>query len=120
MSTKTGVPPALWMAPAVAKKVNAVVITSSPGFMSSARSGSSSASVPLAQPMACLVPDELGHLTLQLRDLRTHDEALALDDGHHGPKHLILDALVLSHQVKQRYVHRNPCPSASAVGSKHP
>ena len=52
MSTKTGVPPALWMAPAVAKKVKAVVMTSSPGFRSRAWSGSSSASVPLAQPMA--------------------------------------------------------------------
>jgi hypothetical protein len=59
MSTNTGVPPALWMAPAVAKKVNAVVITSSPGFMSRARSGSSSASVPLAQPMACRVLESL-------------------------------------------------------------
>ena len=54
MSTKTGVPPVLWMVPAVAKKVNGVVMTSSPGLRSSARSGSSSASVPLAQPMACL------------------------------------------------------------------
>src|SRR5207302_1468792 len=54
MSTKTGVPPALWMAPAVAKNVNGVVTTSSPGFRSSAFSGKSSASVPLAHAMPCL------------------------------------------------------------------
>ena len=57
MSTKTGVPPALWIAPAVAKKVNGGVMTSSPGLRSSARSGSSSASVPLAQAIACLAWD---------------------------------------------------------------
>src|SRR5256885_7714216 len=54
MSTKTGVPPALWMVPAVAKNVNGVVITSAPGFRSSAWRGSSSASVPLAQAMPCV------------------------------------------------------------------
>ena len=53
MSTKTGVAPALWMVPAVAKKVNGVVITSSPRPMSRALSASSSASVPLAHPIAC-------------------------------------------------------------------
>src|SRR6184192_1270956 len=52
-STKTGVPPALWIAPAVAKNVNGVVITSSPGSSRSALSASSSASVPLAHAMAC-------------------------------------------------------------------
>src|SRR5690348_7138037 len=51
MSTKTGVPPALWMVPAVAKNVNGVVMTSSPGFRSRALRGRSSASVPLAHPM---------------------------------------------------------------------
>ncbi len=30
MSTNTGLPPVLWMVPAVAKKVKAVVMTSSP------------------------------------------------------------------------------------------
>ena len=57
MSTKTGVPPALWMVPAVAKKVKAGVMTSSPGFRSSASKGSSRASVPLAQPIPCLACD---------------------------------------------------------------
>ena len=52
MSTNTGVAPTLWIVPAVAKKVNGVVMTSSPRPMSSARSASSRASVPLAQPTA--------------------------------------------------------------------
>src|SRR6266581_774601 len=57
MSTNTGVAPALWIVPAVAKNVNGVVMTSSPGFRFSALSGKSSASVPLAQPMPCLACD---------------------------------------------------------------
>jgi hypothetical protein len=55
MSTNTGVAPTLWMVPAVAKKVNGVVTTSSPRPTSSARSASSSASVPFAQPTAYFV-----------------------------------------------------------------
>ena len=82
MSTNTGVPPVLWMVPAVAKKVNGVVMTSSPGCRSSALSGSSSASVPLAQAMACLVLGQPGDLGLELRHLGAHDEALAFDDRH--------------------------------------
>ena len=52
MSTNTGVAPTLWIVPAVAKKVNGVVITSSPRPMSSARIARRIASVPLAQPIA--------------------------------------------------------------------
>jgi hypothetical protein len=59
MSMNTGRPPALWMAPAVAKKVNGVVITSSPGLSSKALSGSRSASVPLAHPTANFVAARL-------------------------------------------------------------
>ena len=106
MSTKTGVPPVLWMAPAVAKNVNGVVMTSSPGFRSRARSGSRSASVPLAQPMRVPGVREPGDFGLELRDLGPHDEPLALHDGHHGPEDLVLDAVVLGHEVEQRYVHR--------------
>src|SRR5438105_3091701 len=56
MSTNTGVPPALWIVPAVAKNVKGVVMTSSPGPRSSALRGRSSASVPLAQAMPCVAP----------------------------------------------------------------
>src|SRR5260370_289082 len=46
MSTNTGVPPALCILPAVAKKVNGVVITSSPGFRFNAFSVGSRSSEP--------------------------------------------------------------------------
>ena len=67
MSTNTGVAPTLWIVPAVAKNVNGVVITSSPGPTSSARSASRSASVPFAQPMACFVCESAATVALELR-----------------------------------------------------
>ena len=106
MSTNTGVPPALWMAPAVAKKVKGVVITSSPGWRSSALSGSSRASVPLAQAIGVPGVRERGHGGLELPDLGAHDEGLALDHGHDGREHLVLDAAILRHQIQQGNVHR--------------
>lgn len=54
MSAKTGVAPRRVIALTVAKNVNGVVITSSPGPTSSAIRSSSSASEPEAQPTACL------------------------------------------------------------------
>src|SRR2546422_654673 len=51
-STKRGVPPALWIAPAVAKNVKGLVLTSSRGSSRSALSASSSASVRLAPARA--------------------------------------------------------------------
>jgi hypothetical protein len=56
MSANTGVAPTMEIASAEAKKVNGVVITSSPGPMSSARNASTSASVPLATPVAWSAP----------------------------------------------------------------
>ncbi len=56
MSTNTGFAPTMLMLSAVAKKVNGVVITSSPGPMPRARRAITSASVPLFTPMACLTP----------------------------------------------------------------
>ena len=55
-STNTAVPPAIQMASAVAKKVLALVMTSSPGPMPSAMRVSQMASVPLPRPMAYFVP----------------------------------------------------------------
>jgi len=52
MSTSTGVAPANSIASTVAMNVWAVVITSSPGPMSSAWSASTRAAVPLPQPTA--------------------------------------------------------------------
>jgi hypothetical protein len=56
MSQNTGLSPAFQTAPAVAKKVKAGRITSSPGSSSSAFSGRRRASVPLAQPTAWRQP----------------------------------------------------------------
>jgi hypothetical protein len=61
---------------------------------------------------------QLGHPALELGHLRPHDESLALHHGHHGPEHFILDVVVLSHQVEQRYVHRTSIP-APVVGPTH-
>jgi hypothetical protein len=52
ISANTGVAPALRIADAVAKNVNGVVSTASPGPMPSARSESQRASVPLDTPTA--------------------------------------------------------------------
>ena len=56
MSTKTGFAPASTMTSAVAAKLKGVVITSSPGRISSAISAISSASVPLETVMQCRAP----------------------------------------------------------------
>ena len=60
MSTNTGLPPSSTIISAVAAKVKGVVMTSSPGFRSSAISAISSASVPLATVMQCLRAGEGG------------------------------------------------------------
>ena len=56
MSTKTGFAPIRQMQPAVAKKVNGVVITSSPAPTSSAAIAANRASVPDDIATAYLVP----------------------------------------------------------------
>ena len=55
-STKTGTAPSSPATSAVAMKVKGVVMTSSPAPIPRARSARSSASVPLATPMACGTP----------------------------------------------------------------
>ncbi len=55
-SANVGVAPARMIASAVAMKVFAGTITSSPGRTSRARSGTSRASVPLATPMTWSTP----------------------------------------------------------------
>ena len=56
MSTKTGVAPTRAIAPTVAKKVNGVVMTSSPALMPETISEMMSASDPLVTPTANRVP----------------------------------------------------------------
>ena len=53
MSTNTGVAPTLLIDSGVAKNVNGVVMTSSPGPIPSARKLITSASVPELTPIAC-------------------------------------------------------------------
>jgi hypothetical protein len=55
-STSTGVAPTARMAPTVAMKVLACVMTSSPGPISAARSASSSAESPESVPTASVTP----------------------------------------------------------------
>ena len=56
MSTKTGLAPRREMAPAVAKKVNGTVMTSSAALSPDAINAKSSASLPEAQPIARRLP----------------------------------------------------------------
>jgi len=56
-STSTTLPPAIQIASAVAKKVFAVVMTSSPSFRPRAMKVSQRASVPEFTPIACFVPE---------------------------------------------------------------
>ena len=58
-SANTGVPPASTTHSAVAKKLKAGTITSSPGARSSARRASTRASVPLATPTQPAAPSQL-------------------------------------------------------------
>jgi hypothetical protein len=76
MSQKNGRAPSRATTPAVAKNVNGVVMTSSPGPMSSAMSASRSASVPERQAEAVLRLRVRRDLRFELRDARTQDEAL--------------------------------------------
>ena len=105
MSTNTGLAPTLWIVPAVAKNVNGVVMTSSPWPQSSARSASSSASVPLAQPTAYFVCDSSATSALELLDGSAEDEQLGVDDLHHRGNDFIADRRVLCTEIQQRDRH---------------
>lgn len=75
MSANIGVAPAMSIASAEAKKLNGVVMTSSPLPTPSARSERNSESVPLATPIACLTPIVFGEFALEGLRLRAEDEA---------------------------------------------
>ena len=100
MSTNTGRAPTLCTAPPVAKKVNGVVITSSPAPTSSARSASRIASVPFAQPTAYFVCDSPAMLHSSARDRITEDERLLLHHVHHRRDDVVLDGGVLRLEVE--------------------
>ena len=105
MSTNTGVAPTLWIVPAVAKNVNGVVTTSSPRPMSSARSASSSASVPFAQPIACFVCESSATDRSSAPTGVAEDEQLRVDDAHHRGDDVVADRGVLRLEVEQRNGH---------------
>ena len=102
--------------PAVAKNVNGVVMTSSPGPQSRARSASSSASVPFAQPTAILRVRQLGDRRLQLLHGGAEDEQLRVDDLHHRGNDFIADRGVLRAQIEQGDRHCRDRKSVIAHG----
>ena len=117
MSTNTGVPPALWMAPAVAKKVKGVVMTSSPRLQIQRLEREQQRVRAAGAGNGVLRSRERGDGGLELPDFGAHDEGLALDHGHHGREHLVFDAAILSDEVEQRYVHwYRPCGKRPRVG----
>ena len=120
MSTNTGVAPTLWIVPAVAKKVNGVVMTSSPRPTSSARSASRIASVPFAQPTAYFVCDSPATLALELRDRLPEDERLIVDDLHHRGDDVVTDGGVLGAKVEQRNGHDGAGASGAARRQARP
>ena len=67
--------------------------------MSSARSASSSASVPFAQPMAKPSPAKLGNRVLQMVDGRPEDEGLVVDHAHHRADDVVADCRVLGAKI---------------------
>ena len=114
MSANTGFAPELCIIPAVAKKVNGVVITSWPAPMSSARSESSSASEPFAQPIAMLRVRERRDLPLEVLHRLAENEGLILDDAHHRRHDLLANSRVLRAQVEQRDGHQVPMGAGSS------
>ena len=107
MSTKTGVPPALWIAPAVAKNVNGgrddLVARLEVQGPERQQQGVGAARAGDGMPDVRKRRDRL----LQRRDLGAHDEGLALDDGAQGRLDLIANRVVLGDQVEQGDVHRH-------------
>ena len=105
MSTNTGVAPRRAIAPAVAKNVYGVVMTSSPGPMSSAIRHASSASLPDDTPIAVRAAAVPRDRLLALLHLRAEDEVLRLH--HLGDRRvdLGLDGRVLRLKIEQRNIH---------------
>ena len=88
------------MALAEAKKLNAVVMTESPGRTPAATSASQSASVPDAQPTAAVAPVNAGNFALQRLHLRPQNEALRIAHPRNGRKNLLANARVLAVQIE--------------------
>ena len=102
MSTKTGLAPVRAMAPAVAKNVYGVVITSSPGPMSSAIRLISRASLPEETVIGVGAAAVRGQLGFAVGHGRAEDALLALQHGVDGRADFVADRGVLGLQVEQR------------------
>ena len=102
-STKTGLAPTASIASAVAAKVIATVITSSPGLMPSAIRARRSASVPEADRDCVPRAGEHCKFRLEGRDLRTEDESSALEHARDGT----LDLLAAREEAPARIGLRN-------------
>ena len=100
--------------PAVAKNVNGVVITSSPAPMSSARSASSSASVPFAQPMAYFVCDSAATSRSKSSTGLPRMKGCSSTTLHHRRDDLRRESRVLRAQIEQRDRHQVPMGAGSS------
>ena len=105
MSAKTGVAPMRAIDSAVAKKVKAGQMTSSPRPIPSASSTITSASVPFATPTVSRHAEVLGGLALELRDVRPEDEPPVLEHGREGLLQLRDERRVLRLDVDERDLH---------------
>ncbi len=102
MSTKTGVAPTMPMASVVATNVNGVVMTSSPGPMSSARSARCSASVPEFRPTPCEPPTYAATSPSSAFTFGPLMNVAAFEHAVHRAQHLLAQRLVLFLEVQNR------------------
>ena len=105
MSTNTGVAPTLWIVPAVAKKVNGVVITSSPRPTSSARMREQDRVGAVRAADGVPRVRQLGDRRFELRHGVAEDEGLRVDDLHHRGDDVVADGGVLGLEIEKRNGH---------------
>ena len=101
MSTHTGTPPSSTMVSAVAANVNGVVMTSSPGFRSSAIIAMSSASVPLDTVTQCFAPVCAASAASSSLDLGAHDVLAVIQHLLHAHRDLVAQRGVLGLEVDE-------------------
>ena len=106
MSTKTGLAPVRAMAPAVAKKVYGVVITSSPGPMSLGHQADQQGVAAGGNGDGVGAAAVRGQLGLAVGHGRAEDALLALQHGVHRRADFLADRGVLGLQVEQRNGYR--------------
>ena len=103
-STRTGLAPVADMAKAVAMKVFAAVITSSPLPIPMARKVSSSAEMPESTPMAYLAAAERGEFCLESGNVLAQDEVGVAQHALHRVIDLVRDGSVLGLQIDKGHI----------------